>query len=80
MPVNFIQTSNVIWLGGDARSAGIGLGPNALSKVGFFGATPVVQPVLTVVGTATATTALNETRLNRIEAVLTNLGLCRTTS
>jgi hypothetical protein len=48
-------------------------------KLGFYGlATPIVRPVITVVGTTTATTALNETRIARLTAALENLGLIET--
>lgn len=80
MTVNYVQTSNIRNLGGKGVNDGLRLGDGASSKVGFFGATPIAQPLLTIVGTATATTTLNETRLGRIEALLENLGLCRTTS
>ncbi len=54
------------------------LGKSATEKVGFFGATPVVQVAVTVNTTATATTALNEQRLVRLEAALVALGLITT--
>ena len=73
--VAFITTSNVRWYDGDPANAGCGLGSTATSKVGFFGATPIVQPSVTAVGTATATTTLNETRISRLYTALENLGL-----
>ena len=53
-------------------------GQSATDKGGFFGATPVVQQAVTVNTTATATTALNEQRLVRLEAALVALGLITT--
>ncbi|HEY4689752.1 MAG TPA: hypothetical protein VIK33_10600 [Anaerolineae bacterium] len=49
------------------------------TKVGFFGATPVARPSVTWPNTATATTALNEAKANRIMAALVSLGLIVTT-
>jgi len=54
------------------------IGSSATEKVGFFGATPVVQQAITAVGTTTATTALNETRITRLYTALVNLGLITT--
>lgn len=54
------------------------VGQSATEKIGFFGATPVVQQAITAVATATATTALNETKINRLYAALINLGLITT--
>ena len=47
-------------------------------KGAFFGATPIARPAITAVGTTTASTTLNETRLNRIQAALVSLGLITT--
>lgn len=48
-------------------------------KIGFYGlATPIVQPSITAVGTTTATTALNETKIDRLYTALINLGLINT--
>lgn len=68
-------TSNIRYIGGDPENDGVSLGKDTSSKVSFYGATPIVRPTLTLVTTATATTALNETRLGRIETILINLGL-----
>lgn len=46
---------------------------------GFFGTTPIVQPSVTWPATGTATTALNETKINRLMTALVNLGLIVTT-
>lgn len=58
--------------------AGAQIGQSATEKIGFFGATPVVQQAITAVGTTTATTALNETKIDRLYAALINLGLITT--
>jgi hypothetical protein len=58
--------------------SGAQVGSSATEKVGFFGATPVVQAAITAVATATATTALNETKINRLYAALATLGLINT--
>ena len=57
---------------------GTQLGKSATEKVGFFGATPVVQGAITAVGTTTATTALNETKIDRLYSALATLGLINT--
>lgn len=49
------------------------------TKAGFFGATPVAQPSVTWPNTGTATTTLNETKVNRLMAALVTLGLITTT-
>ena len=54
------------------------IGKSATEKVSFFGATPIVQPAITAVGTTTATTALNETKINRLYAALRTIGLINT--
>ncbi len=58
--------------------AGAQVGKSSTEKIGFFGATPVVQVAVTAVATATATTALNETKINRLYAALRTLGLINT--
>ena len=58
---------------------GCQLGGAATDKIGFFGATPIVKPSVTWPNTGTATTALNEAKVNRIMAALVNLGLIVTT-
>lgn len=57
---------------------GAQVGDAATEKVGFFGATPVVQAAITAVGTTTATTALNETKIDRLYSALATLGLINT--
>lgn len=61
---------------GDGNPDGVQL-PD--TKAGFFGATPVAQPSVTWPNTGTATTALNETKVNRLMAALVSLGLIVTT-
>lgn len=46
---------------------------------GFFGTTPISRPSVTWPNTATATTTLNETKVNRLMAALVSLGLIVTT-
>ena len=46
---------------------------------GFFGTTPVARPSVTWPNTGTATTTLNETKVNRLMAALVTLGLIVTT-
>ncbi len=60
-------------------SGGILIGQSSTELVGFFGATPVDQPSVTWPATGTATTTLNETKVNRIMAALVELGLIVTT-
>ena len=62
----------------DGRSDGAQLGKSSTDKVGFFGTTPVVQPSITAVGTTTATTALNETKIDRLYSALRNIGIINT--
>lgn len=57
---------------------GLQVGDAATEKVGFFGATPVVQAAITAVGTTTATTTLNETKIDRLYSALATLGLINT--
>lgn len=57
---------------------GLQIGKSSTEKVGFFGATPVVRPAITAVATATATTTLNETKINRLYTALRNIGLIAT--
>jgi hypothetical protein len=58
---------------------GAQVGSSSTEKVGFFGATPIARPSVTWPNTGTATTTLNETKVNRIMAALVNLGLIVTT-
>lgn len=67
----------VEYLGGNSPDGTV-LGLSATEKIGFFGATPVVQQAMTAVATATATTTLNETKINRVIAALAALGLTTT--
>ena len=64
----------------DGNDDGHVLGRTTTSKLGFFGlATPIVRPLITAVTTGTATTTLNETKVNRLMAALVKLGLIATT-
>ena len=55
------------------------MGQSSTDKLGFYGlTTPIVRPSITAVGTTTATTALNETKINRLYTALRSLGLIDT--
>lgn len=63
---------------GDGNPDGTNFGQSG-EKIGFYGlTTPIVKPVVSIVGTATATTTLNETAIARIWAALRSLGLVDT--
>ena len=63
----------------DGNPDGTVMGQNTTDKLGFYGlATPIVQPTITLIGTTTATTALNETAISRIHAALVALKLVNT--
>ena len=64
---------------GDNGPDGCSVGTSATEKISFYGATPVVKPSVTWPNTATATTTLNETKVNRIMAALVSIGLIVTT-
>ena len=73
--------SKIRYIGGRADSGGVQIGYAGGAtggKIGFYGKAPIVQPLLTPVSTATATTTLNETRIVRIYSALVALGLVRT--
>lgn len=58
---------------------GANFGQSTTDKIGFYGlTTPIVQPAITAVGTTTATTALNETKIDRLYTALRNIGLVNT--
>lgn len=63
----------------DKGPDGTSLGQSATDKVGFYGTTPIAKPSVTWPNTATATTTLNETKVNRLMVALVNLGLIVTT-
>jgi hypothetical protein len=64
---------------GSGNDDGVNLGRSTTDKIGFYGlTTPIVQPAITAVTTATATTALNETKINRLYAALRALNLINT--
>jgi hypothetical protein len=63
----------------DGRPEGVNLGNATTDLVGFYGlTTPIVQPAITAVATVTATTALNETKIDRLYAALIALNLINT--
>jgi len=63
----------------DGGPDGVLLGQSSTDLVGFYGlTTPIVQPAITAVGTTTATTTLNETKIDRLYAALLSLGLINT--
>ena len=63
----------------DGRPDGATLGQDETTdKVAFFGGTPAVQPLITAVGTTTATTTLNETKIDRLYAALLSINLINT--
>jgi hypothetical protein len=60
----------------DGGPDGTLLGQSTTDKVGFYGlTTPIAKQTVTSVGTTTATTTLNETRLSRLETALAATGL-----
>lgn len=64
----------------DGGPDGTRFGQSATDKIGFYGlTTPIVKPSVTWPNTATATTALNELKANRLMAALVALGLITTT-
>jgi len=63
-------------LGYDAPD-GVYIGSSATSKVGFFGATPVVQQTVTALTTTSSTVASSvSVAVTQIQTLLKNLGLC----
>lgn len=63
----------------DGNPTGTNLGQSTTDKIGFYGlTTPIVQPSITAVGTTTATTTLNETKIDRLYTALRSLGLINT--
>lgn len=64
---------------GSGNDDGVNFGRSTTDKIGFYGlATPIAQPAITAIGTATATTTLLETRISRLETALRNLNLIST--
>lgn len=59
----------------DGNPSGTRLGQSTTDKVAFFGTDPVVRPTITAVATATATTTLNELKIDRLYAAIRALGL-----
>ena len=64
---------------GDNGPDGVCVGTAATEKVAFYGTAPIVKPSVTWPNTGTATTTLNETKVNRLMVALVNLGLIVTT-
>ena len=63
----------------DGNTEGSRIGASATEKLGFFGlTTPIVRGTISAVGTTTATTTLNETKIDRLYAKLEALGLIAT--
>ena len=64
----------------DGGPDGTRLGQSSTDKIGFYGlSTPIARPSVTCPNTGTATTTLNETKVNRLMAALVALGLIATT-
>lgn len=55
------------------------IGDASTDTLGFYGKAPIARPSVTWPNTGTATTTLNETKVNRIMAALVDLGLIVTT-
>ena len=69
----------VEYVPGSNNDDGVNFGTASTSKIGFYGlTTPIVRPSITAVGTATATTTLNETKIDRLYTALRNIGLIDT--
>lgn len=58
---------------------GMCIGLSSSEKVAFYGGTPVTRPSVTWPNTGTATTTLNETKVNGLIAALVSLNLIVTT-
>jgi hypothetical protein len=64
----------------DGGPDGTLLGQSSTDKIGFYGlSTPIARPSVTWPNTGTATTTLNETKVNRLMAALVALNLIVTT-
>jgi hypothetical protein len=63
----------------DKDPAGTTFGQSSTDLISFYNATPIAKPSVTWPNTATATTALNELKANRLMAALVSLGLIVTT-
>lgn len=65
---------------GSGNDDGVLFGRSSTDKIGFYGlATPIARPSVTWPNTGTATTTLNETKVNRLMAALVALNLIVTT-
>ena len=68
----------VEYVPGSNNDDGVNVGGSS-GKIGFYGlAAPITKPAITAVGTATATTGLNETKIDRLYAALISLNLIST--
>jgi len=64
---------------GNGNPSGTVVCKNSTDLLGFYGiATPVARPSITAVGTATATTTLNETKIDRLYTALLSIGIIAT--
>ena len=60
---------------GYGGSEGVMVGNSSSDLVGFYGTAPVAKQTVVWPNTTTATTTLNETKVNRIKDALVTLGL-----
>ena len=60
---------------GDGRPDGVNMGQSATEKIGFYGATPIVQATVAATTTTTATTTALQTDVDALRTALKNLGL-----
>lgn len=64
----------------DGGPDGVRIGQASTSKLAFYAlTTPIARPSVTWPNTTTATTTLNETKINRLKAALQAMGLIATT-
>lgn len=64
----------------DGGPDGVRIGQASTSKLAFYAlTTPIARPSVTWPNTTTATTTLNETKINRLKAALQAIGLIATT-
>ena len=75
MTVNYLTTSNKRTIGGENNTDGNVFGNDASDKIGFHGATPIVQATVAATTTTTATTTALQTDIDAIRTALQNLGL-----
>ncbi len=75
MAVNSVTTSNIRNLGGKATNDGVRMGDTVNTKIGFYGATPIVQASVAATTTTTATTTALQADIDALRTALQNLGL-----